>query len=194
MHDHSPDYKRPELELPATWGGPASDATAAPAKWWTIFRDDALTGLVEGALASNRDLVAAAARIDAARAGVVVSDADRYPVVSGGVTRSRTRSTQRGAVPLFPGVPVESNNTRATLSASYETDFWGKYARASEAARAELAASQAGRDAIHLALTTDVAKAYFSIVALDAQEQVARRTLATATNCRAAEKSASTPG
>jgi multidrug efflux system outer membrane protein len=174
-----PDYKRPEMDLPAAWGPVANGAVRAPEKWWSIFDDAALSGLVEGALTANRDLVAAAARIDASRAGVVISDADRYPIIGGGVTRSRTRSTQRGAVPLFPGVPVESNNTRATLSASYETDFWGKYTRASEAARAELAASQAGRDAILLALTTDVAKAYFSILALDAQEAVARRTLET---------------
>ncbi len=174
-----PDYKRPEMELPAAWGTAPGGAVATPEKWWTIFRDDTLSTLVDTALSANRDLVAAAARIDASRAGVRVADADRYPAVGAGVTRSRTRSTQRGAVPLFPGMPVESNTTRATLSASYETDFWGKYARASEAARAELAGSQAGRDAILLTLTTDVAKAYFSITALDAQEQVARRTLAT---------------
>ncbi len=171
-----PDYKRSPMELPSQWSATTGPAKT-PEKWWTVFGDTALDRLVEEGFAANRDLVAAAARIDAARAMLTVTDADRYPAVQGGVIRSRTRSTQRGAVPLFAGVPVESNAMRATVSASYETDFWGKYARASEAARAELVASQAGGDAVRLGLASDIVKAYFEVVSLNAQDRTARRTL-----------------
>jgi multidrug efflux system outer membrane protein len=177
-----PNYERPAIDLPDQWSGQANTNAAAPRtpeKWWTVFGDAALDALVEEALAANRDLAAAAARVEAARAGVTIADADRYPSVGATAGRSRTRSTQRGAVPLFPGVPVESNNMRGVVSASYEVDFWGRYARAGEAARAELLASQAGRDALRLSLTGDVAKGWFAIASIEAQRKVAQRTFET---------------
>lgn len=176
-----PDYKRPEVELPAAWNtaAPSAAPLAPPEKWWTVYGDAALDALMDEAYAANRDLRAAAARIDAARAALTVTDADRFPTVVGGAGRSRTRATERGATPIFAGVPVESNDMRATVSASYEIDFWGKFSRASEAARADLLATTAGRDAVRLTLGADIARAYFNLRNLDAQDKVAARTLET---------------
>ena len=121
-------------------------------QWWKLFNDPALDALVDQALQHNRDLAAAAARIDEARANLTITDAGRWPTVYGSANSTRTRITQRGATPLFPGVPVESGSNRITLAASYETGFWGKYARASEAARAELLRTEAARDVVRLLL------------------------------------------
>ncbi len=177
------DYQRPQLDLPAAWSKDAlpgaSAAAKTPAQWWKLFNDAALDALIDEALQHNRDLTAAAARIDEARANLTVTDADRWPSVYGTANTSRTRITQRGATPLFPGVPVESSGNRITLAASYETDFWGKYSRASEAARADLLRTQAARDAVRLSLTADIASSYFALVSLDGQEQAAQRTYAT---------------
>ena len=177
-----PVQERPVLDLPDQWQAGSQAAASqprTPENWWTLFGDAALNTLVEEALVANRDLAAAAARVDAARAGIRLADADRYPTLYGTAARTRTRNTQRGAVPLFPGVPVESNNMRGTLSASYEADFWGKYARATDAARADLLATQSGRDAVRLSLVADVVKGWFAIASIEAQRKVAQRTLET---------------
>ena len=106
-------------------------------------------------------------------------DASRSPSISADARAARTRATQSGAVPLPAGAAPTSNSFRTTLGASYEVDFFGRYARASEAARADLLASEAGRDALLLALTADVARGYFELLALDARERTALRALAT---------------
>jgi multidrug efflux system outer membrane protein len=176
-----PDYKRPEVDLPQAWNVTAavSAPLAPPEKWWTVYGDADLDRLMEEAMAANRDIKAAVARIEASRAALAITDADRFPVVTGNAGRSRTKSTERGATPIFPGVPVEYNDMRATVQASYEIDFWGKFARATEAARADLLATTAGRDAVRLTLSADVARAYFNLRNLDAQHKVAARTLET---------------
>ncbi len=176
------DYQRPPLDLPAAWERGSSGASTAantPAQWWKLYNDPALDALVDQALQHNRDLAAAAARIDEARANLTITDADRWPTVYGTANTARTRVTQRGATPLFAGVPVESGSNRITLAASYETDFWGKYARASEAARADLLRTEAARDAVRLSLIADVVSSYFTLISLDGQERVAQRTYAT---------------
>ena len=178
-----PNYERPAFELPSFWRKDATPTAAAaqpaktPEKWWGVFGDSNLDTLVAEALEHNRDLVAAAARIDAARANLTIVDANRYPTIYGQAGRTRTRSSTVGATPFPAGFPVENNSNRVTLNASYEIDFWGKYKRGSEAARAELLATEAGRDAVRLSLTSDVVKSYYAILSLRGQEQVAQRTL-----------------
>ncbi|HEX4327895.1 MAG TPA: efflux transporter outer membrane subunit [Burkholderiales bacterium] len=176
-----PDYKRPSFDLPSLWGK-KEDATPVaakpPEKWWGVYGDTTLDTLVAEALEHNRDLAAAAARIEQARASLTITNADRYPVISANGNTNRTRASTVGSFPI-PANFVETNDTRLTLNASYETDFWGKYRRASEAARATLLASEAGRDAVLLGLTSDVVKSYYNLLSLRGQEQAAQRTLAT---------------
>ena len=174
-----PDYRRPQLDLPAAWQDGTAPATKTRPDWWKVFNDAALDALVEEALQHNRDLAAAAARVEEARATLTVTDADRWPSVYGTANTARTRITQRGATPLFAGVPVESGTNRITLAASYEADFWGKYSRASEAARADLLRTEAARDAVRQGLIADVISGYYALASLEGKEKAAQRTYAT---------------
>ena len=94
------------------------------------------------------------------------------------IDHSRTRRSQRGSLPLPAGVDPASSTTRVALSASYEIDLWGRLRRASEAARAELLATQAARDAVRLTLASDIARSYFAMLTLDQQVATTERTVA----------------
>ncbi|MBW7900775.1 MAG: efflux transporter outer membrane subunit [Rhodocyclaceae bacterium] len=187
-----PDYARPELDLPQTWplratAAPeaATSADRAGERWWALYADPTLDRLIDEALAHNADARVAAARVLEARAQAGIADADLYPSISAGLSGSRSQSTLRGAMPAAAGQPRIQNSYRGTLDVAYEVDFWGKYRRASEAARADLLAAGSAREAVLLTLTAQVAQQYFALLAADAQEGVARRTLASREETRA---------
>lgn len=161
-----PNYKQPELDLPT---GQAADnfSIFTNAQWWTVFDDEVLNQLETEALAYNKDLQAAVARVDEARAAVGIATADQLPSLSAAAQSGRAGSKAGSG---------ESQST-ANVSVSFELDLWGKYRRLSEAARAQLLASEAARDTVRLTLTADVAKNYFALRMLDAQLEIAQRTL-----------------
>ena len=172
-----PDYVRPEFELPqAEDNDVAQFAPFTAAEWWTVFDDPGLNRIEAEALIANRDLKLAAARVEEARALARIALADRLPAagIAGAAGRERT-STQ--AAPPAGSRTVDFFETFGY--ASFELDFWGRYRRLDEAARAELLASEAGRDAVRLALTADVAALYFNFRTLEAQTRIAREQLAT---------------
>jgi multidrug efflux system outer membrane protein len=177
-----PNHVRPETDLPAGWAVPAAGAPAAPAgtgvdsSWWRAFNDPSLTGLVEEALQHNADLSLAAARIAEARAVLNLRDAERYPLLSGQASGARQQGSAETAQ---PGGGVIYNNFGISAVLNYEVDLWGRLARASEAARAQLLAGVASRDAIRLAVAADVASGYFNLRALDQQLAIAERTVQT---------------
>ncbi len=177
-----PDYRRPELELPENWAATPAGATAIDAageRWWSLYGDPVLERLIDEALAHNADVQIAAARVLEARAQAGITDADRIPVVTAGATVNRTRNSLEGAMPLPSGTPRVQNSHRVTLDASYEIDLWGRYRRASEAARAELLASESSQQAVRLSLVAQVVQQYFALLAADAQVTTLRRTLET---------------
>lgn len=161
-----PNYKQPDLDLPE---GQAADnfSIFTNAKWWEVFQDPVLNQLEADALAYNKDLQAAVARVDQARAAVGIATADQLPSLSAAAESGRA------------GNNLGSGETQSTanVSVSFELDLWGKYRRLSEAARAKLLASEASRDTVRLTLTADVANNYFALRMLDAQLIIARRTL-----------------
>ncbi len=161
-----PNYKQPELDLPT---GEAADnfSIFTNAKWWEVFDDPVLNQLESDALVYNKDLQAAAARVDQARAAVGLAQADQMPSLSAAAESGRA------------GNDSGSGQTQSTagLSVSFELDLWGKYRRLSEAARARLLASEAARDTVRLTLTADVANNYFALRMLDEQLLIAQRTL-----------------
>lgn len=161
-----PNYKQPELDLPT---GQAADnfSIFTNAQWWTVFDDEVLNQLETEALSYNKDLQAAVARVDEARAAVGIATADQLPSLSAAAQSGRAGSKAGSG---------ESQST-ANVSVSFELDLWGKYRRLSEAARAQLLASEAARDTVRLTLTADVAKNYFALRMLDAQLEIAQRTL-----------------
>ena len=170
-----PDYKRPDLDLPKDDGVTQSSATA-PQKWWSVFGDPVLDRMVDEALAANYDLKAAAARIENARGRLAIARAPLTPDVGVRGSVSRDRASALGSVPIPPDF-LETKTHRLELAASWELDFWGKYRRGSEAARAELVATEAGQEAIRLSLIGEVVRGFFALEALDRRLDVAERTL-----------------
>jgi multidrug efflux system outer membrane protein len=178
----TPDYQRPKNDLPETFGKvPAGSLTASTTggRWWTLFGDAKLTLAVEDALRHNAGVELAVARVDEARAQLALTGADLLPTVSGSFSRSRSQSSQRGAIPLPAGVPRESNSYRAAVDVSYEIDLWDRLMNTQSAARAELLATEAARDTVKMALAADVVQGWYALAALDQQLADTRRALET---------------
>jgi multidrug efflux system outer membrane protein len=178
-----PDYKRPVVAVPETYRGAAAaepattdSASIGDQAWWDVFQDDRLRELIRTALQQNLDLRIAATRILEAQAQLGITRADQFPTVDGGASTSRNR-VPKSVVP-FPLEPYQSSDFQLTATAAWEVDFWGKYRRATEAARASLLASEWGRRAVATSLVSQVASGYFEMRAFDLQLDVATRTLA----------------
>ena len=178
-----PDYKRPIVTVPDTYRGAAPLEPTAPDAvsigdhaWWDLFQDEQLQELIRTALQQNFDMRIAATRILQARAQLGTTRADQFPTVDAGASASRTRAP-KSTVP-FPLDPYQINDFQLTASVAWEIDFWGKFRRATEAARASLLASEWGRRAVATSLISQVASAYFGMRAFDRQLDVATRTLA----------------
>ncbi len=165
-----PDYQRPAIDLPQTFAASGErPATANRAEaWWNLYKDPALNRIIDEALKNNTDLLAAAARVSEARAVLGLAVSDQLPSVYATGSSERNRNSESGGR-SGPGQPIESTTHRVALNVSWDIDFWGKYRRAGEAARADLLAVEANRDAVRLSLTQQVAQGYFNLVALDAQ-------------------------
>jgi multidrug efflux system outer membrane protein len=140
--------------------------------WEQVFPDPALQDLVRTALQQNNDVRLAAARVLEAQAQLGITRADQFPQVTAGVDVLG----QRPAVAL--GLPSAAVGAIvASGSVAWELDFWGRYRRATEAARAQLLASVWAQHAVVTTLVSQVAGAYFGLRALDAELDVSRRTL-----------------
>jgi len=122
------------------------------------------------------DLRIAATRVLQAQAQLGIARADQFPTVDAGASASRSR-VPKSTVP-FPLDPYQINDFQLTAGAAWEIDFWGKYRRATEAARASLLASEWGRRAVATSLVSQVASAYFEMRAFEPQLDIATRTLA----------------
>ena len=176
-----PDYRRPELALPASFGEQTATLSASPALergWWRLFDDPALDRLIDKALADNANLQAAVARIEQADAVLREAGAALLPEVDLGVNASRSRISGVSGTPLPAGTQLIRNNFQAALSTAFELDFWGKLRRASEAARAQALGTRNARDTVALTLVSQTINAWLNLRALDAQLTVSRETLA----------------
>jgi multidrug efflux system outer membrane protein len=141
-------------------------------KWWDIFQDEQLRTLIRTALKQNYDLRIAASRVLEAQAQLGITRADQFPTLSGGGAISDVRSSQSKLVPEF-----ETSTGQVNVSAAWALDFWGQFRRATEAARANLLASEWARQEVVSTLVANVASAYFQLRALDLQLEISRRTL-----------------
>jgi multidrug efflux system outer membrane protein len=168
-----PKYEKPAVELPETWGESAP-RFAEDGRWWSIYQDASLETVVDEALANNADLLIAAARVDEARALLGEANSFFWPQVDVQATSSRQEVSTRTSN-FFPGIPREYSNHRATLNVSYELDLFGRLRSNAAAARAELEASEASREAVRLALAAQVARSYFAVRALGEQVLLTRR-------------------
>lgn len=166
-----PKYKRPDVSVPPTYrnatASQASDvASLGDEKWWALFQDQELQKLIRAGLQNNYDVQIAASRILQAQAQVGITRADQFPRVSGGPGFTTER------LPSF-------NFSYFQLEAlfSWDLDFWGKYRRATEAARANLLAAQWNRQLVISTLVANIAIAYFEMRELDMELTIAKNTL-----------------
>ena len=173
-----PDYVRPDVDIPAGWRTAKADAEdIANTAWWSLFEDPVLDGLIRTALASNKDVHLAAARIDEFAARIGIADAAARPQVDFGASAAR----ERASAELPGGIPAGIGRTNefyaATINVGWELDVWGRIRRASEAARAELLEADEGRRTVLLTLVSSVATSYIELRSLDKQLDIANRTL-----------------
>jgi multidrug efflux system outer membrane protein len=173
-----PNYKRPTVAVPPTYRGLAPGGTAqtetatlGEQNWWDIFQDEQLRTLIHTALQQNYDLRIAASRILEAKSQLGITRADQFPTVSAGAGIADVRTAQAKFLPAF-----ETSTGQATLAAVWELDFWGEFRRATEAARANLLASEWARQEVVSTLVANVAAAYFQLRALDLELEISKRT------------------
>jgi outer membrane protein, multidrug efflux system len=174
-----PKYKRPTVDVPQEYRAPAPPPAAQASslgneQWWQVYQDPVLTQLIHTAIAQNYDVRIAAARVLEAQAQVGITRANQLPSASVG---ANVFSEQNPKVTnLFPA--YEENAGELNLSVIWNLDFWGKYRRQTQAARAQLLATQWGQRAILSSLVANVATAYFQLRALDSELEISKRTLA----------------
>ncbi len=161
-----PDYERPDLLLPEEWPDEIAGHMAAGyddvAFWWELYQDPVLDQLIDEALENNLDIGEAAARVARSRAVLGYRSAERYPVLGGLAEYQRDD----------PGLISDTYRTEMTVAAvlEYEVDLWGRLSRARESAKAALLGTAYTRDAVRLAVISDVVSTYFDYRA--AREQI----------------------
>ncbi len=179
-----PNYKRPKVDVPTVYRGAATEqaansgaASLGDQKWWEVYPDEELQKLIQTALQQNYDVRIAAARILQAQAQLGITRADQFPSVAGGAAAREQRSPQSKIIPAF-----NSSANQVNLSLAWEVDFWGKFRRSTEAARANLLASEWARQEVISTLVSNIAAAYFELRELDLELEISKSTLGSRQN------------
>jgi multidrug efflux system outer membrane protein len=173
-----PKYKRPSVNVPPSYRAADANQTAASSlgneKWWEVYQDPVLTQLIHTALSKNYDVRIAAARVLEAQAQLGITRSSQFPSANVGADIFSQQNAK--VTNLFPAYQV--NAGELNLSVIWNLDFWGKYRRETEAARAEVLATEWGERAVITSLVANVATSYFQLRALDSELEISRRTLA----------------
>jgi outer membrane protein, multidrug efflux system len=174
-----PNYQRPAIDAPGAYRGDseplrASSGSLGDEKWWEVFEDPVLQQLIRTAIEQNYDLRIAASRVLQAQAQLGITRANQFPAVTAGSDVFSQRNPKISS--SFPA--YEANAGEVDLAVVWNLDFWGKYRRQTEAARANLLASQWGQRAVSTSVISSVASAYFTLRELDFALDVSRMTLA----------------
>jgi multidrug efflux system outer membrane protein len=178
-----PDYKRPMVETPSSWRIAENTAQdLANTAWWRQLDDPVLNELIVTAISENKDLLIAAARVDQFAAQYGVVRADLYPQLGASAQFGQQQVTEKSGNSLPAGYNFITGNQQAVLNASWEMDIWGRIRRSSEAARADLLASEEGRRGVILSLVSSVAVSYVNLRNLDKQLEISRQTTETRRN------------
>ena len=173
-----PNYRRPSVSVPETYRSTPTETTAADQnlslgdqKWQVVFQDEQLQALIQTALQQNYNVRIAATRILQAEAALGITRAGQLPTLDGGAGVN----SQRFARSRFD--TFESTLSSASVALNWELDFWGKFRRGTEAARAALLATEWGRQAVVSTLVADLAGSYFRLREMDLELQISQRTL-----------------
>jgi outer membrane protein, multidrug efflux system len=197
-----PNYKRPTVDVPVTYRGATADSSTAPTaqpdqakptkpgvgpsaqsvsvqssslgdeKWWEVFQDPELQSLIRTALKNNYDVRIAATRVLEAQAQLGITRADQFPSVSAGGNVTSVQNPRLGPIPAY-----ELTQGEVAASAAWNLDFWGKYRRATEAARANLLANEWAQKEVMASLVGNLATSYFQLRELDLELEISKRTL-----------------
>ncbi|WP_341892923.1 efflux transporter outer membrane subunit [Variovorax sp. YR752] len=169
----APDYERPTApvaaQFPAAAASAATTTPAADLDWQNFFTDERQKRLIALALANNRDLRIAALNIEATRAQAAVRDADRWPTLNAGLTGSRQPTAAGGINSLY---------TAGLQVTAYELDLFGRLRNLSDAAAAQVLASEEARKSVQISLVAAVANAQLALAADDELLRVTQQTLA----------------
>ncbi len=182
-----PNYKRPPMEVPTNFRAPdplpaAQGASLADLKWFEVFHDQTLQGLIRTALVQNYDMRDAVTRVQEARANLGVTRSNQIPQVGASGSLQVTRLSRDGSFPLSDSFVANQNRNwgEAGLNLlSFEVDLWGRLRRSTEAARANLLNAEWNRRAVVNTLVSDVASDYFQLLELDYELAISRQTLDT---------------
>ena len=185
-----PNYKRPTVNVPVTYRGATADSSASPEskteqvkteqataslgdeKWWQVFQDRELQGLIRTALKNNYDVRIAAARVLEAQSQLGITRADQLPSLAVGGNIASVQNPKLGPIPSY-----ELTQGELTASAAWNLDFWGKYRRATQAARANLLANELAQKEVMATLVASLATSYFQLRQLDLELEISKRTL-----------------
>src|SRR5205807_6721190 len=175
-----PNYRRPEVIVPADWrNAPEQRDSLGDLGWWGIFQDPALHELLSTAVVANRDLQVAVARVLESRAQLGVARAAQFPQVNASGNYQYTRPFSKNSPMLQSGDIFTGDDWQAATDLTFELDLWGRLRRGTEAARAELLASEETRRVVLLTVVADVARTPFGRLELDHVLEGARHTLVT---------------
>jgi outer membrane protein, multidrug efflux system len=171
-----PNYHRPAVQIPPAFHGPDQSLRAEPQTasfadlpWWQVFHDPQLQELMRTALKQNYDLQLAVERVNAARAQVGITRSNQFPQVSLDPTFSGGKTDQN----------IKSNVFSLAGDVVFQMDLFGRYRRATEAARAQLLGTQNAQQTVILTLVSDLASDYFLLRCLDLQLQITKETVRT---------------
>src|SRR6202047_2927340 len=172
-----PKYHRPAVQTPAAYRDLAENAqlqsqaaSYADLPWWQVFQDSKLQELIRTALKQNYDLQIATERINAARAQVAITRSNLFPQIQGNGQFQGGQEQTAQSTFNFLGL---------TADAAFQLDLFGKLRRATQAARAQMLATEDARQTVILTLVSDVASDYFALLQLDLQLQITRETVQT---------------
>jgi outer membrane protein, multidrug efflux system len=176
-----PNYHRPAVDTPPAYRGEttgrssvASAESLGNEKWWQVFQDPVLQQLIRTALKQNYDVQIAASRVLEAQAQLGITRANQFPMAGAGADIYSERNPKISSA--FPS--YEANAGQINFSVIWNLDFWGKYRRETEAARANVLASEWGRRAVLTSVVSSVATEYLQLRQLDLALDISRKTLA----------------
>jgi len=168
-----PNYKRPDVPAPPQFRAGEAQPSATSlgdAKWFDIFQDETLRGLIKESLQANYDIRIAAQRVLEAEGQLAATRSGLFPQLNAQGSAGRTGVNS----------PIQST-VGGFLAASWELDLFGKLRRATEASQAELLSQQENQKAVMQALVAEVASAYFSLREFDAELEYVRESIKTRT-------------
>jgi len=176
-------YQPPVVETPTNLDRAAANAqpdaqSLADLKWFEVFGDEELQGLIREALVSNYDIRAAMTRIEGARANLGIVRSDQFPTIGATADAVFEGRSRDGSIQI-PSPAAKSRNFGSVLLNlfSFELDLWGRKRKATEAARSDLAATEEDRRTVLTTIIGDVATSYYNLRELDFELDIARRTL-----------------